>query len=82
MERYTIFERSYDLASPETFITPMYVVERNAVKNRDEVIRMANKMISDFRWTDSMIRVEYDVVLTRENGEQEIIHTVSRTSRK
>lgn len=74
-ERFTII-RTSRWGNSGTDLQTMAVLERRKFRN-DDAIRMCNEMISkDNAGTNE--ELEYEVILSRENGEQEVIHRVDK----
>lgn len=74
-ERFTII-RTSRWGNTETNLQTMAVLERRKFRN-DDAVRMCNEMISkDNAGTNE--ELEYQVILSRENGEQEVIHSVDK----
>ena len=64
----------------DTQITHVYSVNRKKSK-RDDVIRIANEMLS----SESVMtneEVEYEVLLSYDNGETEFIHRVEKSGKR
>lgn len=74
-ERYTIM-RTSRWGTTGTNLQTMAVLERSKYKN-DDAIRACNEMISNDK-VGTNEELEYEVILSRENGVQEIIHKVDK----
>ena len=74
-ERFTII-RTSRWGNTGADLQTMAVLERRKFRN-DDAIRMCNEMMSkDSAGTNE--ELEYEVILSRENGEQEVIHRVDK----
>ena len=79
MERFTI-TKTRRWGHTDTQISHIYSANRNEAK-KDDVIRLANEMISDERlYTNE--EVEYEVLLAYDNGKTEFIHRVEKKGAK
>ncbi len=79
MERFTI-TKTRRWGNTDTQISHIYSANRNKAK-KDDVIRLANEMISDERlYTNE--EVEYEVLLAYDNGKTEFIHRVEKKGAK
>jgi len=74
-ERFTII-RTSRWGNSGTDLQTMAVLERRKFRN-DDAIRMCNEMISKDN-AGINEELEYEVILSRENGEQEVIHRVDK----
>jgi hypothetical protein len=77
-ERFVIVEKVYELSSGNTIVTPMLNIARDNKINRDKIISLANSMIERYPFDDYTMKVLYEVVLYKEDGESVIIHSVER----
>ena len=72
-ERFTII-RTSRWGTTGTDIRTMAVLERRKFRN-DDAIRMCNEMMTKDK-VGTNEELEYEVILSRENGEQEVIHHI------
>ena len=79
MDRFTI-TKTRRWGNVQTEIKNVYSVSRGKTK-RDDVIRMANDLISG---EDVMTNeeIEYEVLLSYDNGNTEFIHRVEKSGKK
>lgn len=79
MDRFTI-TKTRRWGNVQTEINNVYSVSRGKTK-RDDVIRMANDLISG---EDVMTNeeIEYEVLLSYDNGNTEFIHRVEKSGKK
>ena len=59
----------------------VYSISRSKAK-RDDVIRMANDLISRKKPYIQMKLIEYEVILSYDNGKSEFIHRVEKGGKK
>jgi|TARA_R110000823_G_scaffold308838_1_gene432630 hypothetical protein len=79
MDRFTI-TKTKRWGNASTEVHNVYSISRNKAK-RDDVIRMANDLITkETVYTNEQI--EYEVILSYDNGNSEFIHRVEKDGKK
>ena len=79
MERFTI-TKTKRFGNADTQITNVFTTNRSEMK-RDKVISLANEMMSQEEvYTNET--VEYEVLLSYDNGNTEFIHRVEKDGKK
>ena len=79
MERFTITKTKW-WGNADTQITNVFTTNRSQMK-RDKVISLANEMMSQEEvYTNET--VEYEVLLSYDNGNTEFIHRVEKDGKK
>ena len=79
MERFTI-TKTKRWGNADTQITNVFTTNRSEMK-RDKVISLANEMMSQEEvYTNET--VEYEVILSYDNGNSEFIHRVEKDGKK
>jgi hypothetical protein len=79
MERFTI-TKTHRWGHADTQISHIYSANRRDTK-KDDVIRIANEMMSkEDVYTNEV--VEYEVLMTSDNGHTEFIHRVEKSGKR
>ena len=79
MERFTI-TKTKRFGNADTQITNVFTTHRSEMK-RDKVISIANEMMSNEEvYTNET--VEYEVILSYDNGQSEFIHRVEKDGKR
>ena len=79
MERFTI-TKTKRFGNADTQITNVFTTNRSEMK-RDKVISLANEMMSQEEvYTNET--VEYEVILSYDNGNSEFIHRVEKDGKR
>jgi len=79
MERFTI-TKTQRWGNMDTQISHIYSANRRDTK-KDDVIRIANEMMSNEDVYTNEV-VEYEVLMTSDNGHTEFIHRVEKTGKR
>ena len=79
MERFTI-TKTARWGNADTQISHVYSAHRRDTK-KDDVIRIANEMIAKEEVYTNEV-VEYEVLMTSDNGHTEFIHRVEKSGKR